>query len=92
MADFRCLNDPKHKIILVEYGYEEPEHYDGISEIECLVCKMRWGRWTGKELSGSEREPRFGIPQDLIERIKRAMGKTIVTPPERKTGKPKRKK
>lgn len=80
MAGLRCPNDLKHEVVLVEYGHEEPEHYDGVSEINCLVCKKRYGRWTGKELLEGEREPRFGIPRDPKERVLEAAIKAIVTP------------
>ena len=44
----------------VEYHYNHPEHYDGVSEWKCLKCHYRRGRWTGKELSNGEVEPRYG--------------------------------
>jgi hypothetical protein len=38
---------------MVEYDHNNPEYYDGISEIMCLECGTRFGRWTGKEFFDS---------------------------------------
>lgn len=46
--------------IMVQYAYDNPEHYDGISEYFCCDCKIRIGRWSGKVLKDGEVEPRFG--------------------------------
>jgi DNA-directed RNA polymerase subunit RPC12/RpoP len=43
-----------------EYAYGSPERYDGISEWVCPSCGTRVGRWTGRVLTGSMAEPRFG--------------------------------
>jgi len=51
---------PEEHIILVEYNYNHPQHYDGISEITCKKCKKRVGRWSGKTLSDGEVENKFG--------------------------------
>ncbi len=48
------------KILMIEYSWDHPEHYDGISEITCTECKRRWGRWTDKELLEGEFEPVYG--------------------------------
>ena len=48
------------KIMLVEYGYPSPNHYDGISEYKCLECGNRVGRWSGKLLAKNEEEKRYG--------------------------------
>lgn len=54
-------------MIGVEYSYDSPEHYDGISEYYCMKCKIRRGRWSGKILKGelgalsSEVETRYGV-------------------------------
>ena len=45
-------------MIDVEYGYDHPEHWDGISEHYCLVCLLRLGRFTGKRLTKGQYEPR----------------------------------
>ena len=44
----------------IEYSYDNPQHYDGISEWRCETCGMRIGRWSGKELRNNEPELRFG--------------------------------
>jgi hypothetical protein len=50
----------EHKnIICVEYR-GTPEDYDGVSEVRCKDCNMRWGRWSGKELKDGELEKRYG--------------------------------
>lgn len=46
--------------IMVEYGYLNPNHYDGISELLCKKCKTRWGRWSGKILKDGEWEGKWG--------------------------------
>ena len=56
----KCKKCGSEKIVMVEYNHEDPEHYDGISEIDCLDCKARIGRWSGKELGEGEVERRFG--------------------------------
>ena len=45
--------------VWVEYQRFDHDHYDGVSEFMCTNCNRRWGRWTGKELFGEEREPRY---------------------------------
>ena len=47
-------------IIAIEYSYPSSEQYDGISEYQCQDCKLRIGRWSGKELKDGEEEPKFG--------------------------------
>jgi len=51
---------PESKMVLMEYGYPHPEHYDGISEITCTECDKRVGRWSGRVLTGDDYENRFG--------------------------------
>lgn len=41
---------------MVEYDIMSPEHYDGISEIQCNNCGIRIGRWSGNELKNGELE------------------------------------
>lgn len=48
-------------MIGVEYSYDSPEHYDGISEEMCIDCKIRIGRWSGKRLADDEIETRYGV-------------------------------
>lgn len=55
-----CPINKDHKVILIEYDYTSPNHYDGVSEIRCLDCNKRFGRWTKKELINNEEETRFG--------------------------------
>lgn len=49
-------------VVAVEYSWDSPEHYDGISEYECLDgnCGQREGRWSGKILQDGEIEKRYG--------------------------------
>ena len=47
-------------MIGVEYAYDSPNHYDGISEWLCLDCNIRIGRWSGKELGEGEEELKYG--------------------------------
>lgn len=47
-------------VVGVEYSYDMPDHYDGVSEWYCTHDDTRWGRWSGKILHGEETEPRFG--------------------------------
>jgi hypothetical protein len=48
------------RVIGIEYSYESPDRYDGISEYQCADCGARFGRWSGKHLKDGESEPRFG--------------------------------
>lgn len=52
----KCKKCGSENIILVEYPYDNPNYYDGISEIFCSSCKTRIGRWSGKELADGEFE------------------------------------
>lgn len=54
-----CPISKKHKIVMVEYTWSSPRHYDGVSELMCLTEKRRWGRWCGIELKEGESEPPF---------------------------------
>ena len=51
-----CKKCRSESIVMVEYSWDSPEHYDGVSEIECRSCSARFGRWTGKELAEGEFE------------------------------------
>lgn len=55
-----CASCLGSNVIAIEYGYSNPERYDGISEYKCLDCDYRQGRWTGKQLKMGYIEPRFG--------------------------------
>lgn len=48
----------------VEYPWDDPNHYDGISEYRCMNCGYRKGRWSGRELKENESEPIFGKQKD----------------------------
>lgn len=56
----KCLKCGSRNIMMVEYPHDNPEHYDGVSEIDCEDCKARFGRWTKKELRDGEFEKRYG--------------------------------
>ncbi len=61
MDDKKCKKCESANIVLVEYSMDHPNYYDGISEIMCMDCKARFGRWSGNELLENEYEPKFGI-------------------------------
>ena len=48
------------RVIGIQYGYTNPDHYDGVSEWRCPDCGRREGRWSGRVLADGESEPRFG--------------------------------
>ncbi len=56
----RCPHCQSKRITLVEYSYDDPNHYDGVSEIQCKRCKKRFGRWSKKELAPGEAEKIYG--------------------------------
>ncbi|MFA7244893.1 MAG: hypothetical protein WC070_01780 [Candidatus Magasanikbacteria bacterium] len=58
--DKKCKKCGSKNIIYVEYSYDSPERYDGVSEIDCKDCGARFGRWSGKELKEGEAEKRYG--------------------------------
>jgi len=60
MEKDKCKKCGSENIIMVEYDYTSPEHYDGISEIDCRDCGVRIGRWSDKELAEGEIEKRYG--------------------------------
>lgn len=55
----RCENGEDHKIVGVEYDEGWPYYYDGVSEVLCLTCGRRVGRWCGRKLEDGEVEPPF---------------------------------
>lgn len=63
-----CGNKDTKRFVGVEYPYYDPDHYDGVSEWNCLKCQTRWGRWSGKVLADGEAEAPFGV-------IRKASGK-----------------
>ena len=65
-----CPKNKKHKVILIEYGYIDPYRYDGISEIKCLTCGIRYGRWTGRVLGEGEQEPPYGLTKYVTDEQK----------------------
>ena len=56
----KCKKCQSENIVFVEYSYDHPDHYDGVSEIKCMACGARFGRWSGKELGPDESEKRPG--------------------------------
>ena len=60
MEKEKCKACGSENIIMIEYSWDNPEYYDGISEIKCNDCGKRFGRWSGKELKEGEVEKRFG--------------------------------
>jgi hypothetical protein len=47
-------------VIGVQYAWDDPNHYDGVSEWRCPHCGYREGRWSGRALGPNETEPPFG--------------------------------
>ena len=60
MEKEKCKKCGSENIVMVEYEPGSPEHYDGVSEIQCRECGVRFGRWSGKELVEGEIEKRWG--------------------------------
>jgi DNA-directed RNA polymerase subunit RPC12/RpoP len=60
MKKEKCKKCGSEHTIMVEYSWDSPEHYDGISEIQCQDCGVRIGRWSGKELAKGEIENKYG--------------------------------
>lgn len=61
IAKGKCPScEARGRMAAVEYSYDHPEHYDGVSEHVCLRCRARYGRWTGRRLTGGATEPRLG--------------------------------
>ena len=60
MKNVECKKCGSNNIMMVEYSWDSPEHYDGVSEINCQACGARFGRWSGRELTEGELEKRFG--------------------------------
>ena len=54
-------------MIGVEYWYDHPARYDGVSEWKCEKCGIRIGRWTGKELKGDDYEKPFGYKDEPFD-------------------------
>lgn len=47
-----------------EYPHDHPEHFDGVSEFQCLACGRREGRWTRRVLTDGASEPRYGVERE----------------------------
>lgn len=60
MENKKCKKCGSKNIVMVEYDLMHPDHYDGVSEINCRDCGLRIGRWSGKALTDGEFEKRFG--------------------------------
>lgn len=54
------LVDKHQPVRGAKVGDLHPAQYDGISEWKCINCERRWGRWTGRELTGDDYEERYG--------------------------------
>ncbi len=54
----------RRPMIGVEYAYDHPDHWDGVSEWLCEdhPTPVRLNRFTGKELGHDETVPRNGRP------------------------------
>lgn len=59
-GNLQCPKCNSLNVIGVEYSYDYPEYYDGISEWRCEDCGYREGRWSFKELKDGEYEKAFG--------------------------------
>ena len=64
----RCKKCNSDNIVFVEYAWDHPEHYDGVSEVDCLACGARFGLWSGKELGPDESEKRPGRQRNNAEK------------------------
>ena len=51
-------------IVGVEYAYNDPAYYDGVSEWRCVSCGSRVGRWSKRVLKGDECEWPYGQVRD----------------------------
>jgi hypothetical protein len=60
MTEETCKKCGSKNIVMVEYSWDSPEYYDGISEVKCNDCGVRIGVWSGKELAEGEVEKRLG--------------------------------
>jgi hypothetical protein len=52
-------------VIGVEYPYNHPQHYDGVSEWRCTNCGLRIGRFSGAFLKDDEVEGWCGTPRPV---------------------------
>lgn len=41
-------------VVGIQYPYDHPAHYDGVSEWQCTHCKARFNRFTGELLGPGE--------------------------------------
>ena len=56
----KCGNTEAANIIGIEYTYDSPYRYDGVSEWNCQLCGCRWGRWSGRNLEEGDAEKPHG--------------------------------
>jgi len=57
----KCPNCQEEKLATLEYEPGHPQYYNGASEMVCMDCGSRFGRWCGLPLGDGEVEPRFCI-------------------------------
>lgn len=50
-----CFNCGSAVLTGIQYAYDDPQHYDGVSEWSCNHCGRRWERFGGKVLDEGER-------------------------------------
>lgn len=56
----KCRNCASANVVGVEYYWDHPDYYDGVSEWRCMDCEHRVGRWTNNTLKGDATEPKHG--------------------------------
>jgi C4-type Zn-finger protein len=50
----KCKNCGSKNIVGIEYSWDSPYYFDGVSEWDCQDCGYRENRFTGKELKEGE--------------------------------------
>lgn len=64
----KCIKCGSTNIVNIEYSWDVPEHYDGISEHRCMDCRLRIGRWSRQVLQDGEYEnPRRRFDQNEVK-------------------------
>lgn len=57
----KCPSCKSETMATQEYKPSHPQYYNGASELVCMNCGNRYGRWCGLPLGPNEVEPRFCV-------------------------------
>ena len=60
-----CKKCASGSVVLVEYAFERHAHYEGATEVLCLSCGARFGRWSGNEIVEEAEKKAYSSKEEL---------------------------